>query len=127
MRLDAHNEYSHAQAVTATAVSSHVIDHGDNADFTQGKPIPLNIQVVEDFDKLTSLTLEVQQSDMEDFASADVVVSSTLPLADLTTGARFPVRVLPAITKRYSRLRYVVTGTAPTTGQITAGVTSAFA
>lgn len=126
--------FSNAQAVTATAASTDIVDllatgtvYGAAAAITKdvgkGKSIPLLIQVVEAFNTLTSLTIAVQCDSVENFASPKTVLSQTIVLADLTAGrTAVMIAVPPGVDERYMRLYYTVTGTAPTLGKITAGV-----
>ncbi|MGX1353372.1 hypothetical protein AB7M49_006993 [Bradyrhizobium elkanii] len=127
MIFDRTNLLSDAQAITATAASTNVIDLGPVAiarDIGKGRPIPLLIQVVEAFNNLTSLTVALQTDDNSAFGSAKTVWSSTVLLADLIAGAVVvPEYITRGTNERYMRLNYTVTGTAPTTGKITAGVT----
>jgi len=46
----------------------------------------------------------------------------TVLAADLVAGYQSPVITLPQGCERYIRLNYTVTGTAPTTGKVTAGI-----
>ncbi|MEA8727989.1 hypothetical protein PZS04_23550 [Klebsiella pneumoniae] len=123
MLLDQQALFSAAQAITATAASTNVIDTGSNKDVGKYGDIPLLIQVVEGFNNLTSLTVTVQTDDNSAFSSAADVLSMTIPLASLVLGYKSPVITLPMKMERYIRLNYTVTGTAPTTGKVTAGVT----
>ncbi|WP_394894249.1 Bbp16 family capsid cement protein [Klebsiella pneumoniae] len=123
MLLDQQALFSAAQAITATAASTNVIDTGSNKDVGKYGDIPLLIQVVEGFNNLTSLTLTVQTDDNSAFSSAADVLSMTIPLASLVLGYKSPVITLPMKMERYIRLNYTVTGTAPTTGKVTAGIT----
>ncbi|WP_130952466.1 Bbp16 family capsid cement protein [Klebsiella pneumoniae] len=123
MLLDQQALFSAAQAITATAASTNVIDTGSNKDVGKYGDIPLLIQVVEGFNNLTSLTVTVQTDDNSAFSSAADVLSMTIPLASLVLGYKSPVITLPMKMKRYIRLNYMVTGTAPTTGKVTAGIT----
>ncbi|HCF8248198.1 Bbp16 family capsid cement protein [Klebsiella pneumoniae] len=123
MLLDQQALFSAAQAITATAASTNVIDTGSNKDVGKYGDIPLLIQVVEGFNNLTSLTVTVQTDDNSVFSSAADVLSMTIPLASLVLGYKSPVITLPMKMKRYIRLNYTVTGTAPTTGKVTAGIT----
>ncbi|ENE2011558.1 Uncharacterised protein [Klebsiella pneumoniae] len=123
MLLDQQALFSAAQAITATAASTNVIDTGSNKDIGKYGDIPLLIQVVEGFNNLTSLTVTVQTDDNSAFSSAADVLSMTIPLASLVLGYKSPVITLPMKMKRYIRLNYTVTGTAPTTGKVTAGIT----
>ncbi|HBY9792418.1 Uncharacterised protein [Klebsiella pneumoniae] len=123
MLLDQQALFSAAQAITATAASTNVIDTGSNKDVGKYGDIPLLIQVVEGFNNLTSLTVTVQTDDNSAFSSAADVLSMTIPLASLVLGYKSPVIKLPMKMERYIRLNYTVTGTAPTTGKVTAGIT----
>ncbi len=124
MLFDSQSIFSENQAITATAVSQNIINMG-KGEAAFGTPKPLVIQVNEDFNNLTSLTVDVETASDEDFSSSTVLQSSTALLADLKTGFSFPITVLPKGNKGYMRLKYTVTGTAPTTGKITAGITAA--
>lgn len=123
MLLDQQALFSAAQAITATAASTNVIDTGSNKDVGKYGDIPLLIQVVEGFNNLTSLTVTVQTDDNSAFSSAADVLSMTIPLASLVLGYKSPVITLPMKMERYIRLNYTVTRTAPTTGKVTAGIT----
>lgn len=133
MILSAQQLFSDDQAVTATAVSTNVIDLGApgtpydaaaalNQDIGKGAGVPILIQVTEDFDNLTSLDIAIETGATTSLGT--VVINKTVLLADLVAGYQFPVQILPnEINERYLGLRYTVTGTAPTTGQVTAGIT----
>ncbi|HHL3717673.1 TPA: Bbp16 family capsid cement protein [Klebsiella pneumoniae] len=123
MLLDQQALFSAAQAITATAASTNVIDTGSNKDVGKYGDIPLLIQVVEGFNNLTSLTVTVQTDDNSAFSSAADVLAMTIPVASLVLGYKSPVITLPMKMERYIRLNYTVTGTAPTTGKVTAGIT----
>ena len=123
MLLDQQALFSAAQAITATAASTNVIDTGSNKDVGKYGDIPLLIQVVEGFNNLTSLTVTVQTDDNSAFSSAADVLSMTIPMASLVLGYKSPIITLPMKMERYIRLNYTVTGTAPTTGKVTAGIT----
>ena len=129
MIFDQQNLLSDAQAITATAASTNTIDlspikAGIVRDIGKGKPIPLLIQVVETFNTLTSLTIALQVDDADTFPSAKTVWSAVVALADLKAGKVIVLEFIPRGTdERFMRLNYTVTGTAPTLGKITAGVT----
>ncbi|MBX5020419.1 Bbp16 family capsid cement protein [Rhizobium lentis] len=129
MIFDKQTMLSDAQAITATAASTNNIDLGPVKtgivrDIGKGKAIPLLVQVVEAFNNLTSLTVELQTDDNSGFTSAKTVWSQVVVLADLKAGKVVIPEYIPRGTdERYVRLNYTVTGTAPTTGKITAGVT----
>ncbi len=126
--------FSDDQAITGTAVSTNVIDLGApgtvrNApnplvrDIGAGTPVPIVIQVTEDFTLLTSLAVAIQVSDAEGFGTSTTVLTMSKTLAELKAGVKFPVVHVPLdVDKRYVRLNYTVTGTNPDGGKITAGI-----
>lgn len=128
MRLDSQAIFSDAQEITTSAASTNVVEiskpNGKLSEVAFGHDIPLLIQVVEDFAGLTSLKVGVQTSDNEAFSSPETLVESTLLLADLKAGKKFPIKSVPAGNKGYMRLYYTVAGTA-TAGKITAGIVDA--
>jgi hypothetical protein len=129
MIFDLQTLLSDKQAIVASAVSTNVIDLGPvnltlGRDIGKGREIPLRIQVVEAFNNLTSLGVALQVSDDAAFTSPVTVWSSTLLLAALVAGAVVvPEYITRGTNKRFMRLNYTVTGTAPAAGRITAGVT----
>lgn len=129
MILDNQTLLSNAQAITADAGSTNQIDLSPRAsgivrDIGPGKPIPLLVQVVEAFNNLTSIVVSVQTDEDSAFGSPTTVASTgAIPLASLVAGYQFNLDYIPRDTQeRYMRLYYDITGTAPTTGKITAGV-----
>lgn len=116
--------FSDDQAITATAVSTNVIDLGDKDDvFSNGKPVPILIQVTETFATLTSLQVAVQADDDEAFGSATTVVTTAaIAAATLVAGYKFVVNYVPRVSERYLRLSYTVAGSDATAGKITAGI-----
>jgi len=129
--------FSDRQAITATAASTNVVDlgaagtvYGASApmvrDVGHGTNIPMVVTVTETFNNLTSLAIALQVDDNAGFASPRTVSTHTHLLADLAANGKYLLPdSLPAGTnERYVRLLYTVTGTAPTLGRITAGVTA---
>lgn len=120
---------SDAQAITADAASTNQIDLSPRAtglvrDIGKGERIPLLIQVVETFNNLTSIAISLQTDEDVAFGSPKTVWTSTLLLADLVAGKVVVPEYIPRGTdERYLRVYYDITGTAPTTGKFTAGVT----
>jgi len=126
--------FSNAQAITADAASTDIVDLGATGtvygaaaalsrDLGRGESVPLLIQVVESFNTLTSLRVVVQCDDNSGFSSAKDVLEVTLPLASLVAGRTFPIiAVPPGVNERYMRIYYDVIGTNPTLGKVTAGV-----
>lgn len=127
---------SNAQAITADAASTNVLDLGAPGkvygasvslirDIGKGKGIPLLVQVVEAFATLTSLTVSLQVDSADTFGSPKTVwTSPAIPVAELVAGKVIVPEYIPRGTdERYLRLYYDVTGTNATAGKITAGVT----
>jgi len=121
MLLDSQNKFSDRQAITANDVSENVIDMG-KGEASFGTPKPLLIQVVEDFNNLTSLKVEIQTATDPDFTTPETLAESTQVLEKLKTGYVFPITTFPKGNKGYMRLKYTVAGTAPTQGRITGGL-----
>lgn len=126
--------FSNAQAITADAASTDIVDllatgtvYGAASALTKdvgkGAAVPLLIQVVEAFNTLTSLRVVVQCDDNSAFSSPKDVLEVTLALASLTVGRVFPMLAIPpGVNERYMRIYYDITGSAPTLGKMTAGV-----
>ena len=79
MILDKQNLFSEDQAITATAVSTNVIDMGtDNAlvNSPNEKDVELFVQVTADFATLTSLTVSLYTDSDVAFGSATLLFSS---------------------------------------------------
>lgn len=130
MILDKTNEFSDSQAVTATAISTNVIDlNPDGAnpiiDIGSGEPVELIIQVdaTATAAGAATVTASLESSDAPGLTSATVhVTTGPLALSALTGGAEIARFRLPAGDyKRYLGVRYTVG-----TGPLTAGAFSAF-
>lgn len=128
MILDKQLEFSNAQAITATAPSTNVIDLGPKgprgSSTGVGGHLPIEFTVGTTFTAAgaATLTIQIRTSDAADMSGATVVASSqALALTDLVAGKDVPYYpTLPANMKRYVDLNYVVT-----TGPMTAGTISA--
>ena len=135
MIFSAQQLFSDDQAITATAASTNVIDlgapqtaYGAKAAFHQdigkGNPVPILVQVTEDFATLTSLTITIEVSAAANLSSSTVLSSQTIAVADLKKGKQIAAQVLPnGADQRYLGVRYTVTGSNATTGKVTAGIT----
>ena len=71
--------------------------------------------------------MQLQVDDASGFASPKIVASATYLLAELTAGKqlRFPDDIPEGTNEQFMRLYFDVTGTAPSTGKITAGPVAA--
>lgn len=124
---------SNNQKVTATALSTNIIDTGVKGtpirgqaalagDVAKGTPIEILVQVTEAFNNLTSLTVTVETGAADTLGT--VLASETIVVANLKIGKRLNLRYLPDGVGRFLGVRYTVTGgTTPTTGKVTAGIT----
>jgi hypothetical protein len=139
MIFDSTNLFSDAQAITATAVSTNVIDfgatdtpkHAVNAitrDVGKGRAVDLFIQSVEDFDSAANdgtltVTLELDAAEAFGGGADQSIDLGTFAEADLVAGFRVPIHKLPLTTSlRYARLAYTVAGSGNfTAGKVTAG------
>jgi len=134
MILDNNAIFSDSQAIVATAVSTNVYDLGLpgkaaygqiqlRRDFKDGLEIPLFVQIMESFNNLTSIKVEFVSDNASDLSSPTVLFSETILLADALAGKKINITEFPAgIKERYVGLKYTVTGTAPSTGKIFAGI-----
>lgn len=130
MILDRQNTVSQAQAITATAVSTDTIDLGVARDLGVSGDLKWVVLVDQVFNTLTSLEIQAISSANADLSSHNVIGSTgAIVLAQLTAGRRpivlhLPRSILSTLPtgQRYIGLRYVVTGTNPTTGQLTASL-----
>jgi succinylarginine dihydrolase len=121
--LDRQNLFSNEQAITASANSTDVIDLGSSSrDVGAGETNNVLVQVTEAFNNLTSLSVTLQTASTENFTSPIQLTAGTIALASLVAGAKFSIGAVPRGTLRYLRLAYTVTGSAPSTGKITAGM-----
>jgi len=138
MILDANNIWSDQQAITATAASTNVLDLGA-AGTPFGSPVALTPDIGKEFDipiaiicqqafnNLTSLTVAFQTATDAAFTTPVEVATRTYLAAELAAVGllNFPARVPQGTNLRFTRLLYTVTGTAPTTGKVFAGIVAA--
>lgn len=128
MRFDNQAIFSDAQKITGATVSTNVVKMASTenglTEIAFGTPIPFVAQVVETFEGLTSLKVEIQTAATEDFEDAKTLVAAEAPVADLVAGYKFPIIQLPKGNLGYMRIKYTPSGTA-TAGAITAGVVDA--
>ena len=127
MLFDKEALFSDNQAVTATAVSKNVVcmAKGSLKEVALGSPIPMAIQVTEDFAGLTDLTVTIETASDEAFSEAVALTTTgAIAGADLKAGYTFAINFVPKGNLGYMRAKYTVNGTA-TAGKITAGVVAA--
>lgn len=127
MILDKLLMFSEAQAVTASAASTDVIDlgpiDGNRRDIGVGYPLELFVNVNTTATAAGAATVNVQLQTSPDNSTWTTLTSSgDLALSALTAGKRVYSTKVPAGVQRYLRVNYNV-GTGPlTAGAFTAGI-----
>lgn len=116
-------------AITATRVSTNVIDWGIGRDLGADHKLGIHVIVTEAFATLTSLQIEAQVS-ADNSTFFGVLISEVIPVAQLILGSPifrygYPLnQVLNATAGvlkfpgRYFRLNYTVAGSNATTGKV---------
>lgn len=124
MYVDAQNLFSDAQAITASAASTNLIDFGSARDIAVGRELYVVIIVDTAFTDAGSdstVTVTVETDDNAGFASATVVQTIGTFAALSAAGSRKVARLQPdAGWERYVRLNYTVANGDLTTGALTA-------
>lgn len=118
MFVDAQQLLSDAQALTATVVSTNIIDLGSDRDIGIGEPLSVVVNVDVAADATTgdeTYQFDLQTDDNSGFSSATVLLSRVIGRTLLTAGSRHVIPV-PAdkSAERFLRLNYVLGGTTPT-------------
>lgn len=121
MIMDEQGLFSNNQAITKSTESTNIINFGKR-EISFGTPVEMYVQVMEDFNNLTSLTITVQTSGDEKFTTPVDLEEQTILLSDLKKGTVSALKYIPKGNEGYIRLYYTVTGTAPTSGKIFAGI-----
>jgi len=115
MYVDNTLEVSDAQALTASAASTDVVDLGSDRDIGQGKTIYLVVTVDVAADGTTAdetYTVAIQTDDNSGFSSATTLTTVTIPRGT-AAGAMFVIP-MPYGNERYLRAYYTLGGTTPT-------------
>lgn len=114
MFIDSRLEFSSAQALTATAASSNVVDLGADRKLVSGQPLFLVVAVNAAPDGTTgdeTYRVTAQSEDDSDFSLPVDLQSFDIP-RDTAAGARFAFD-LRLRGERYLRLNYTLGGTTP--------------
>lgn len=126
MILSANLKFSDDQALTATAVSTNVIDLGApgtvlgapaalTRDVGKGTPVPIVIQLTADSGGTTPTINAALQMDTTDGFSSPTTVETTSTLSGGVAGDQLTLYFMPEkVTERYIRLNYTLSGTSPT-------------
>ena len=115
MIIDSQLEFSDSQAVTATAISTNVIDTGSAADLGVGTPLWVVVQVDVALDAAQSdetYVVTLETDDNVSLSSAETLATKTLTRAD--PAGTTHVFSVPQSNQRYIGIRYTHGGTSPT-------------
>lgn len=128
MILDAHNLFSDAQAVTASAASTNIIDLGAVRDLGTGENLYIVVLVdtaFTDSGSDSTIAVTVETDDNEAFSSPSLSRMALGTFAALSAaGSRFVARLQPErINERYMRVYYTAANGNLTTGAFTAFLT----
>jgi len=86
MILDEQGLFSNKQKITQDCTSENILALGKR-EVSFGTPVEIFVQIAETFNNLTSLSIKVQTSMTEDFATSTDLIEQTIALANLTKGA----------------------------------------
>ena len=131
MVLDAHNQFSDSQAITADAVGTNVIDLSSDRSLGNGEPMAVLFTVEVAADQTTGdedYTFEVEYASNAAQTTGRQLIgrrafesgTPTAPAQDadlLVAGFKFAIPIPPTAlseSERYLGIRYDVTGTTPT-------------
>jgi hypothetical protein len=118
MYLDTDNLYSDAQALTATAVSTNVIDHGADNNIGLGEPMVAVIAVdvaLDDGNGNETYSALLETDDNAGFTSGTTVGTFPTMTRGDAAGTKY-ILPIPQTTamERFSRVSYTLGGTSPT-------------
>ncbi len=117
MLLDKQLELSNAQSLSATAVSTNVIDLGASRQIGNGEPLVFVLCSIVAADYTSAnetYQVDIQTDDNSGFSSATTLASVVFPASQLTLGS---IRLIPfpsGNVERFIRLNYTLGGTTPT-------------
>lgn len=116
MIVDKFNTYSDAQALTSTAASTDLIDHGADRNLGVGEPMVVEILLDVAADGGNSNETYVAALETDDnaaFSSATTIGSVTI-VRGAAAGTRYYIAIPPGLEfERYSRLNFTLGGTTP--------------
>lgn len=117
MILDSLNQFSDAQAFSASGASTNLIDLGAARGIADGEPMVLAITVDVAADFTTTdetYAFALQTDDNSSFLSASTIVTRTILAAALTAKSKHYIPVPPGVTpERYLRMYATLGGTTP--------------
>lgn len=114
MIIDSQHLFSDAQALTATAASTNLIDLGAERRIGIGEPLAVVISCdVALGGTSPTFVATLQSDDNASFSSAASVVASS-SISTFAAGAKLVIPIPQGNTERYIRLNYTLGGTSPT-------------
>lgn len=123
MFLDGQNLYSDAQALTASAASTNLIDHGADRNMGIGEPLVAVIVVDVALDAGNgdeTYSAVVQTDDNSSFSSATTLATFPTMTRGDAAGTRYVVPIPPDTRmEQYTRISFTLGGTSPS-GTVTA-------
>ena len=127
MYIDAHNLFSDAQAITADAASTNLIDLGAIRNIGVGQPLYVVIVcdvAMTDASSNSTCTVTVETDDNASFSSATTAQTIGTFAALSAAGTRKVALIQPdAVNERYMRLKYTMANGDLSTGSFTAFLT----
>lgn len=114
MLIDSRLEFSDAQALTATAASTNVVDLGSDVDIGPGRTLWVILQLdvaADDTDGNETYVADLETDDNSSFSSATTIASVTITRGD-AAGTRYVIG-FPYANEQYLRLNYTLGGTTP--------------
>lgn len=125
MYVDAQLLFSNAQAVTAAAASSNIVDLRQVRDMGLGENLYIALVVdvtTDDTGDNSTVTVDLQTDDNEAFSSNTTGQTLFTVAANAAAGTVYYARIQPgAMNERYARLYYT-----PNNGDLSAGAFTAF-
>jgi hypothetical protein len=112
MYIDSLLEFSRAQALTASAASTNVIDLGSDRDIGPGRALWIVIAVAVAAAAGGTYQFDLQTDDNAAFSSPTTIASLAPAAAALKAGAQFVIG-MPFANERYLRLNNTLGGTTP--------------
>lgn len=116
MYVDAQGLFSDAQALTATAASTNLIDTGVDGNLGIGEPMAVVVVLdvaADDANADETYSVALETDDNSSFSSAATVASATITRGD-AAGTRKVLSVPADLSgERYFRLNYTLGGTSP--------------
>lgn len=126
MILDAHNLFSDAQALTAAAASTNLIDLGVAREIGNGRQLSifLNVDVaLTDASSDSTVTVTLETDDNEAFSSATSAATMFTIAATAAAGTTYSYKIPDSLSlERYIRVYYTMNNGNLSTGTVTCGI-----